>query len=124
MFRSTYYSRRHRNPPVHDEQQAALQPFFTKAASHAVQQKPGASFFQTKLSIGQPNDKYEKEADTVANAVVNNQAATPVVQQKEISSIQRLSTSMEEEKLGTNDARMLRDKEIQEKPEIQRMCPE
>jgi hypothetical protein len=95
-----------------------------------VQKKKEAAFFQTKLNIGEPNDKYEKEADNAANAVVNNNSAKPVLQQmahpgsnvgKEISSIQRLATPLEDEKLGTNDARMLKDKEIQEKPEVQRM---
>jgi Domain of unknown function (DUF4157) len=124
MFRSTYRSRRHRNAHTHDEQQVPSQPFFGKTVSQSVQRKPAAPFFQAKLSVNQPNDKYEREANTVANTVVNNQGSTSVVQQKEISGIQRLSTAMEEEKLGSNDAGMLRDKEIQTKPEIQRMCPE
>jgi len=124
MFRSTHRSRRHRNAHANDEQQAQSQPFFGKTSSQSVQRKPASPFFQAKLSVNQPNDKYEREADSVANTVVNNQSSNTVVQQKEISGIQRLSTPVEEEKLGTNDARMLRDREIQEKPEIQRMCPE
>ncbi len=124
MFRSTYRSRRHRNAHSHDEQQGPSQPFFGNASSQAVQTKSETPFFQAKLSVNQPNDKYEREADSVANTVVNNQGSGTVVQQKEISGIQRLSTSAEEEKLGTNEERMRRDKEIQTKPEIQRMCPE
>ena len=124
MFRSTHRSRRHRNAHTNDEQQVQSQPFFGKTGSQTAQGKSGAPFFQAKLSVNQPNDKYEREADSVANTVVNNQASTSVVQQKEISGIQRLSTSTEEEKLGTNEERMRRDKEIQTKPDIQRMCPE
>ncbi len=115
----SYYSRvyRHRNPNLQDEN--AKKPFFAKQNDT---NKPGqrSAFFQAKLSVNQPGDKYEREADSVANAVVNHQTHSPDVQQKKISSIQRLSTSKEDEKLSTNDARMARDKEIQEKP-IQKM---
>jgi Domain of unknown function (DUF4157) len=97
------------------------QPFFDKR-SYAHQPSASRPFCQTKLSIGQPNDQYEKEADHVADKVVKQKKSGPVVQQKEISSIQRLATSEEDEKTGTNDARMLKDKEIQEKPDIQRVC--
>jgi hypothetical protein len=95
----SYSSRvyRQRNPPAHEE--GAKDPFF-----------------QPKLDVNEPGDKYEKEADNVADAVVNKSSADPVAQRKEISGIQRLSTPAEDEKLGTNDARMLKDKEIQEKP--------
>ena len=78
------------------------------------------NFFQAKLSVNEPGDKYEHEADNVAKAVVNNKTAKPVVQQKEISSIQRLATSLEDEKLGTNDRRMERDKEDKLKGPVQR----
>ena len=115
----SYYSRvyRHRNPNLQDEN--AKEPFFAKQNDT---NKPGqrSPFFQAKLSVNQPGDKYEREADSVANAVVNHKTHSPDVQQKKIGSIQRLSTSMEDEKLSTNDARMARDKEIQEKP-IQKM---
>src|SRR5450432_1527010 len=85
-------------------------PFFSKKEQGKEKQKKN-NFFQAKLSVNEPGDKYEHEADHVAKAVVNNKTAKPVVQQKEISSIQRLATSLEDEKLGTNDARMERDKE-------------
>lgn len=42
------------------------QPFFSKQGD----------FVQTKLTIGQPNDRYEKEADTVADKVVQRMSAT------------------------------------------------
>jgi len=64
-------------------------------------------FFQAKLSVNEPGDVHEKEADKAADAVVHR---------KEVNAIQRLSTPAEDEKLGTNDARIKKDKDIQEKP--------
>ncbi len=83
------------------------EPFFN-AHDTPVQSERSNSFFQTKLSIGQPNDQYEQEANRVADKVVNQKSPASVVQQKEISSVQRLATSEEDEKMGTNDARMLK----------------
>lgn len=99
----------------------AAQPFFG-----GVQRKETGAFFQTRLAVNRPGDVFEKEADAVADRVVNrSNTAGPVVQQKEISKIQRLATSEADEKLGTNDARMRRDREdVQTKPDVQRMCPE
>jgi hypothetical protein len=64
-----------------------------------VQKKKKTAFFQAKLTIGKPGDVYEKEADSVASQVV-----------------QRLATSKQDEKIGTNDARMEKDKEEPMKP--------
>lgn len=59
----------------------------------------------------------------MADAVVNNSASKPAIQNKEISGIQResLATPQEDEKLGTAEQRMEEDKLVQEKPEIQKM---
>ncbi len=110
-YRSRVY--RQRNLHTHDEK--AKEPFFSKRNDISKQGSKN-TFFQAKLSVNKPGDKYEHEADAVANDVVNRNNATPIVQQKSISNIQRLSTSLEDEKLATNDARMERDKEIQQKP--------
>jgi Domain of unknown function (DUF4157) len=122
----SYSSRvyRQRNAHIHDNDANKEQnSFFSKSDDQASAKGSKPSFFQAKLSVGQPNDKYEQEADAVANSVVNHrQGNTPVVQQKEISSIQRYATPMEDEKFSTNDERMKHDKEIQEKPEVQMMC--
>jgi hypothetical protein len=86
----SYYSRvyRHRNPNLQD--QNAKEPFFTKQNdSHQTGKK--SAFFQAKLSVNQPGDKYELEADSVANAVVNNKTTASDIQQKKINSIQRVS---------------------------------
>jgi len=106
-------SRQQRNTHTHDETQE--QSFFSK--QHDIENAGKKnSFFQPKLSVNEPGDVYEKEADAVANTVVNQTSQAPAVQQKKISSVQRLSTSMEDEKFATNDARMEKDKEIQEMP--------
>ena len=108
-------SRRHRNPPVQEKQ--PQQPFFTKAGLAPVQAKEATPFFQPKLTIGTPGDPYEREADSVADTVVSQSGSKPVLQSKEISSVQRLATPDEEKMPGTNDGRMEEDKAIQEKPE-------
>jgi hypothetical protein len=120
----SYTSRvyRQRNPHTHDKDNE--QPNFFGKTSHEMAGKNNSSFFQAKLSVGQPNDVYEKEADAVADRVVNNRSGSPAVQQKEIKSIQKLATPLEEEKLATNEERMREDKKIQEKPDVQLMCPE
>ena len=98
-------------------------PFFSKKQEGTEKQGKG-NFFQPKLSVNEPGDKYEHEADNVAKAVVDNKTAKPVVQQKEISSVQRLATSLEDEKLGTNDRRMERDKEDKVKAVQRAAAPE
>lgn len=125
MIRSSSYRTqcpRGRHSALEEKQEAPAEPFFVKAEKQGTANSTGQPFFQTKLNIGQPNDKYEQEADAVASKVVNNSGAGTVVQQKEITGIQRLSTSKEEEKAATADARMVKDREIQEKPEIQRLA--
>lgn len=66
----SYYSRfyRQRNPHIYDE--ATKESFFSKQNDS---NKPGQknAFFQAKLSVSQPADPSEQQADAVANAVVN-----------------------------------------------------
>lgn len=121
----SYTSRvyRHRNAHTHendsDNEQSA---FFKKTDPQSASGKKASGFFQAKLTVNEPGDKYEREADSVANAVVNSNAGSPSLQQKEISGIQRLATAPVEDKLSTDEERMRRDKEIQTKPEVQRKC--
>ncbi len=106
----------HRQQNVNKNIEPNKEPFFSKQ-SDADKPHQQNTFFQAKFSVNKPNDKYEQEADAVASKVVNKPSGNnAVVQQKEISSIQRLSTSTEEEKPSTNDGRMAMDKEIQEMP--------
>lgn len=93
-MKSTRKSRRHRNPHIQEKKQ---EPFFSKTNEQSAQSKSDTAFFQTKLTIGQPNDKYEKEADSMADAVVNKTNQQPSIQQKEISNIQRATSPAEEE---------------------------
>lgn len=58
-------------------QQAASQPFFAKAGAGGFFETP----VQTKLTVGQPGDRYEKEADGMANKVVQR-SETPNIQLK------------------------------------------
>ncbi len=109
-----------RNKPTHGNEEKQAKPFFAKANDTAVQAKAEQPFFQAKLAIGRPGDKYEKEADNVADAVVNNSgSAAPAIQQKEISSIQRstLASPEKDEKLSTAEQRVEEDKMIQSKEE-------
>ncbi|QHS63699.1 eCIS core domain-containing protein [Chitinophaga agri] len=86
--------RRHRNPENTDAKEG---PFFTPA-HNAVQTKTDA-FFQPKLAVGQPGDKYEREADAVADKVVNQPSAKGNgVQRKEISAVQAMPEKKEDEK--------------------------
>jgi hypothetical protein len=111
----SYASRVYRQRNAHSHEETKNESFFKKQYDvNNNHTKNG--FFQAKLSVNQPGDSYEKEADAVASSVVNRSSRAPVVQQKKISNIQRLSTSKEDEKLGTNEARMLKDKEIQRQP--------
>ncbi|MDX2070800.1 MAG: DUF4157 domain-containing protein [Haliscomenobacter sp.] len=127
-MKSAFLSRRHRNPQQNHEPEKE-QPFFSKSNDQEKQpffqagaQSGNGQAIQAKLSIGQPGDKYEQEADSVANQVVSGQNQTPVLQRQEISTVQRatLATPQEDEKLSTAESRMEKDKLIQEKPELQR----
>jgi bacterioferritin-associated ferredoxin len=50
---------------------ASETPFFNKQTNNPF-------FVQTKLTIGQPNDKYEQEADHIADKVVQRSAIAPL----------------------------------------------
>ena len=117
-MKGNYKSRRHRNPQQQGENEKKAIPFFSKD-NHTPFFNTGV---QTKLSLGKPGDKYEKEADGMADAVVNNSKSKPLIQNKEISSVQResLASPQEDEKLGTAEQRMEEDKLVQEKPIIQK----
>ena len=121
-MKSVFSSRRNKIPHNNEGKERKEAPFFTKESKKPFFNMTNGGAIQTKLSIGQPGDKYEKEADTMADAVVNK-TVKPDVQKKRISSIQResLATPQEDEKLGTAEQRMEEDKLVQEKPEIQKM---
>jgi hypothetical protein len=69
-------------------------PFFSFSNHEGTSAEYGAGnthipFFQPALTMGQPNDKYEREADTVADKVTGGNSAVPVVQQQPISQVQK-----------------------------------
>ncbi|MBL7816714.1 MAG: hypothetical protein JNL70_16960 [Saprospiraceae bacterium] len=114
-------SRRHRNPQQTSEtpQGEQQKPFFSgRQAIPSVQskEKSDGAFFQPKLHVGEVGDKYEQEADSVANQVVNQTAGNGA----ETPSVQRLATPDEKNMPATNDGRMAQDKMIQEKPNVQK----
>jgi hypothetical protein len=112
-------------------------PFFSKTTAAAI---------QTKLTVGQPNDKYEKEADSVADKAVQRMeepdkiqtkpltqtpAITPFVQKKcanceKEEALQRKEDKKDEplQKKGINgekEEKVQRKEEEKEKP-VQRKC--
>ncbi|MBL7828100.1 MAG: DUF4157 domain-containing protein [Saprospiraceae bacterium] len=115
IFQSNQRSRRNK-PNPQNEQLGEQQPFFGGQ---------GEPFIQPKLTVGQPDDAYEREADAVAENVVSTgqqSAAPPAVQKMPITplqsgSLQRLATPEEDKMPSTNDERMAEDKRIQEKTE-------
>ncbi len=121
-MKNVFSKSRRKNPHGNEGKENKEAPFFSKESKQPFFNVANGSAVQTKLAIGQPGDKYEKEADSMADAAVSN-ASKPEIQHKEISSIQResLVTPQEEEKLGTAEQRMEEDKLVQEKPEIQKM---
>jgi|GEM_PF-5367961 hypothetical protein len=56
------------------------QPFFSKSYTH-----PGT--IQTKLNIGQPGDHYEREADHMADQVVQRLSTSPTLQAKTLGTV-------------------------------------
>lgn len=64
--------------------------------------KKSTPFFQpiiqAKLKVGEANDKYEKEADSVANKVVSEKAKPQLKQEEAPLTIQKKCTNCEEEK--------------------------
>ena len=113
-----FSSRKNKSPHNKEESERFPTPFFTRESRTPFF---SGTAIQPKLTVGKPGDKYEKEADTMADAVVNN-SSQPAVQNKEISSIQResLATPLEDEKLGTAEQRMEEDKLVQQNQEIQK----
>lgn len=100
-------------------------PFFNKGQHPTFFQKKAEEHFfstspqvQTKLTIGQPGDKYEQEADAMADQVVNR-SGTPNVQE------QCAACGKDEGAVLPKLQRMEgEEEEMQMKPEIQKMGEE
>ncbi|MBA5868952.1 MAG: DUF4157 domain-containing protein [Nitrospira sp. CR2.1] len=120
-MKTSIRSRRLRN--IHQPEEKQQEPFFSQSSEHErrpffnTRQGGSVQPVQAKLKVGKPGDRYEQEADRVATNVVARNGGSPEVQRQEPGSIQRvtLMTPAEDEKLGTAEARMEKDKLIQEK---------
>ena len=124
-MKTSILSRRLRNTHQHEEKQK--EPFFSQSSERErrpffnTRQSRSGQAVQAKLTIGKPGDRYEQEADRAASHVVARNSQSSEVQRQDPGSVQRatLMSPAEDEKLGTAEARMEKDKLIQEK--IQRM---
>jgi len=121
-MKSTTRSRRLRNAHQHDEKHQ--ESFFKQPQEHerspffsGRQSGTGEQAVQTKSMIGKTGDRYEQEADRVASNVVAKSGQSPGLQRQEPGSVQRVSlmSPAEDERMGTAEARMEKDKLIQEK---------
>lgn len=124
-MKTSIRSRRLRNAHQHEEKQQ--EPFFSQSSERErhpffnTRQGGTVQTVQAKLTVGKPGDRYEQEADRVASKVAAKSGPSQEIQRQEPGTVQRITlmTPAEDEKLGTAEARMEKDKLIQEK--IQRM---
>ncbi|MDR9366099.1 MAG: hypothetical protein RI575_12220 [Balneolaceae bacterium] len=83
---------------------------------HANHQRPNSFFapatIQLKLQIGEPNDKYEKQADRVADAVVQMPHSAETIQRQ----------AMEEEEMVQAQSLEEDELQMQREPIPQRKC--
>ncbi len=95
------------------------QPFFSKTFDNSTQSKSNDHpFFQMKgLTIGKPGDKYEQEADAMADAVVNHTTSNSQLQKKEMNSVQRQS-------LFSKDKEASLQKQVEEEEPLQAQAQE
>ena len=105
----------------------ATNPFFKKAGigGNHFFSSAAENSLQPKLSIGKPGGKLEQEADSMADAVVNQQHTPQIQQQPEDGFLHRQPAEEEEEevqpKLDIQRIEAPEDEELQTKPDIQKM---
>ena len=120
-MKTSIRSRRLRNAHQHEEKQQ--EPFFSQSSERErhpffnTRQGGTVQTVQAKLTVGKPGDRYEQEADRVASKVAAKSGPSQEIQRQELGAVQRVTlvTPAEDEKLGTAEARMEKDKLIQEK---------
>ncbi len=100
--------------------------FFDKDNTSRAFFKPSAPPIQTKLTVGKPGDAFEREADTVADKVVNQPAMSnvaPGVQRQDEQTNPRLQMQDEkEEEVATKPQLQMQDEkeeEVATKPQLQ-----
>ena len=110
--------------PFFDHSSETESPFFTPKASassdaffSSTKSLSNGGLIQKKLTVGKPNDKYEQEADSVADKVVQRLGKTdsPSVSKAPQAIIQHKTAEPEEEKLDRKEENQ------EELPELQRM---
>ena len=124
-MKTSIHSRRLRN--IHQPEEKQQESFFSQSSERerrpffSTRQGGTVQTVQAKLTVGKPGDRYEQEADRVASKVAAKSGPSQEIQRQEPGTVQRITlmTPAEDEKLGTAEARMEKDKLIQEK--IQRM---
>lgn len=109
----------------------SVSPFFQKGGKDGLYAATDKPFFhhqpiQTKLTIGHPHDKYEQEADAMADQVVQRLSTPETVQTKPISTAitpflqTKCALCDQEEKLQKKDEEedkgLLKNKNLQRKP--------
>ena len=109
----------------------AKRPFFDKYNTSHAFFKPSKTPIQTKLTIGKPGDAFEREADAVADRVVNQPAmnnVAPGVQRQDDQTNPRLQMQDEKEEEVATKAELQMQQEEEEnvatKPELQLMQEE
>jgi Domain of unknown function (DUF4157) len=75
----------------------SIQPPPFRVTADAVQRKVDMPVIQTKMTLGAPDNMYEREADNTADKVVSQINAPESMQKKEEASIQRMGGGAEEE---------------------------
>lgn len=105
------------NPSI---QQKEASPFFNKendngffSKSPSLDSSSSPFFVQPKLKIGAANDRFEQEADAMADAVIQQKLMEPVATASSISSIQRKCSECGEE---------IQMKEEEEEEVLQKKC--
>ena len=110
------------------------QPFFQPAIGEAEHANGQTGFFapapaavQTKLTVGQPGDHYEQEADRVADQVVNQTAVAPAAgiqraEKKEEEKVQRAGMKEEEkvQRAEKKEEEKVQRAEMKEEEKVQR----
>ncbi len=122
----------YKRPRKHPSSPETTRPFFDKDNTSHAFFKPSESPIQTKLTIGKPGDVFEREADAVADKVVNQPAmdnVAPGVQRQDMLQRQddqaSLRLQMEEEKkeeIATKPKLQMEEEkkeEVATKPELQ-----
>lgn len=98
-------------------------PFFNGDA--VVQKKENSSFFggsfvQKKLKVGQPGDKYEQEADQMAEKIVQQKSESESVQLKEQSNIAIAPAISTIQKQSNTEEPEIQENEVESESELQK----